>query len=107
MLKTIHFLYPSLEEVFLEKISTKDYLPQCAIPVVFVPDKILREAALDPVTSIKITLYRLAKILKSLVASMPKRKKVTVQIELQARFDEASNISASKCKQKGSNHFLN
>jgi polyphosphate kinase len=57
----------------------------------------LREAALDPkVTSIKITLYRLAKFLRLLVRSsmLPKNgKKVTVQIELQARFDEASNIS--------------
>jgi polyphosphate kinase len=59
--------------------------------------RFLREAALDPkVTSISITLYRLAKnsqIVSSLINAAKNGKKVTVQIELQARFDEASNIS--------------
>jgi polyphosphate kinase len=62
--------------------------------------KFLREAALDPkVTSIKITLYRLAKnsqIISSLINAAKNGKKVIVQIELQARFDEASNISYSE-----------
>jgi polyphosphate kinase len=43
----------------------------------------------------KITLYRLAKnsqIISSLI-NAAKNGRVTVQIELQARFDEASNIS--------------
>jgi polyphosphate kinase len=60
----------------------------------------LREAALDPkVASIKITLYRLAKnsqIVSSLINAAKNGKKVTVQIELQARFDEESNISYSE-----------
>ena len=59
--------------------------------------RFLREAALDPkVTTISITLYRLAKnsqIVSSLINAAKNGKKVTVQIELQARFDEASNIS--------------
>jgi polyphosphate kinase len=68
--------------------------------------KFLREAALDPkVTSIKITLYRLAKnsqIISSLINAAKNGKKVTVQIELQARFDEASNISyAEQMQQEG------
>ena len=49
--------------------------------------------------AIKITLYRLAKnsqIISSLVNAAKNGKKVTVQIELQARFDEASNISYSE-----------
>jgi polyphosphate kinase len=58
--------------------------------------KFLREAALDPkVSAIKITLYRLAtnsQIVSSLINAAKNGKKVTVQIELQARFDEASNI---------------
>jgi polyphosphate kinase len=48
------------------------------------------------VTTIKITLYRLAKnsqIISSLINAAKNGKKVIVQIELQARFDEASNIS--------------
>jgi polyphosphate kinase len=62
----------------------------------------LREAALDPkVTSIKLHYIDWLRILRLLVRSsmLPKNgKKVTVQIELQARFDEASNISMqSKC----------
>lgn len=56
----------------------------------------MREAALDPkVTTIKITLYRLAKnsqIISSLINAAKNGKKVIVEIELQARFDEASNI---------------
>ena len=65
--------------------------------------KFLREAALDPkVTTIKITLYRLAKnsqIVSSLINAAKNGKKVTVQIELQARFDEASNISYAEMMQ--------
>ncbi|MFN4298338.1 MAG: polyphosphate kinase 1 [Thermaurantimonas sp.] len=58
--------------------------------------RMLREAAIDPdVTSIQITLYRLAE--KSRVISAIKNaarngKKVVVVIELQARFDEEANI---------------
>ena len=51
------------------------------------------------VQSIKITLYRLAKeskVVKALMAAARNGKKVTVVIELLARFDEASNINWSK-----------
>lgn len=87
----------SLEGSILEKISKKDYLLHAPYQSFSYLTKFLREAALDPkVTSIKITLYRLAKnsqIISSLVNAAKNGKKVTVQIELQARFDEASNIS--------------
>jgi polyphosphate kinase len=75
----------------------KDYLLNAPYQSFAYLIKFLREAALDPkVTSIKITLYRLAKnsqIISSLINAAKNGKKVTVQIELQARFDEASNIS--------------
>ncbi|WP_300728035.1 RNA degradosome polyphosphate kinase [uncultured Bacteroides sp.] len=62
--------------------------------------RVLQEAAVSKqVTSIKITLYRLAKeskVVKALIAAARNGKKVTVVIELLARFDEASNISWSK-----------
>ena len=62
--------------------------------------RLLREAAISPeVSSIKMTLYRLAKdskVVKTLMAAARNGKKVTVVIELMARFDEASNISWSK-----------
>ncbi len=87
----------SLEGSMLEKISKKDYLVHAPYQSFSYLIKFLREAALDPqVISIKITLYRLAKnsqIISSLINAAKNGKKVTVQIELQARFDEASNIS--------------
>ncbi|MBP6374400.1 MAG: polyphosphate kinase 1 [Flavobacterium sp.] len=90
----------SLEGSILEKISTKDYLMHAPYQSFSYLIKFLREAALDPkVVSIKITLYRLAKnsqIISSLINAAKNGKKVTVQIELQARFDEASNISYSE-----------
>jgi polyphosphate kinase len=50
----------------------------------------LREAALDPkVTSIKLhCIDWLTQIISSLINAAKNGKKVTVQIELQARFDE-------------------
>ena len=90
----------SLEGSILEKISKKDYLLNAPYQSFSYLIKFLREAALDPkVVSIKITLYRLAKnsqIISSLINAAKNGKKVTVQIELQARFDEASNISYSE-----------
>jgi len=87
----------SLDGSILEKISKKDYLVHAPYQSFAYLTKFLREAALDPkVTSIKITLYRLAKnsqIISSLINAAKNGKRVVVQIELQARFDEASNIS--------------
>lgn len=62
--------------------------------------RVLHEAANNKhVKSIKTTLYRLAKsskVVKALIAAARNGKKVTVVIELLARFDESSNISWSK-----------
>ncbi|MCQ2229457.1 MAG: RNA degradosome polyphosphate kinase [Bacteroidales bacterium] len=62
--------------------------------------RLLNEAAIDPkVKSIKTTLYRLAKdskVISALICAALNGKKVTVIIELLARFDEASNIFWSK-----------
>jgi polyphosphate kinase len=96
----------SLEGSMLEKISEKNYLLNAPYQSFSYLTKFLREAALDPkVLSIKITLYRLAKnsqIISSLINAAKNGKKVTVQIELQARFDEASNISyAEQMKTEG------
>lgn len=61
---------------------------------------LLREAAVNPeVKGIKTTLYRLAKdskVIGALIAAARNGKKVTVVIELLARFDEESNIDWSK-----------
>lgn len=86
----------SLEGSIIQKIKHKDFLLNAPYQSFSYVIKFLREAALDPkVISIKITLYRLAKnsqIISSLINAAKNGKKVTVQIELQARFDEASNI---------------
>jgi polyphosphate kinase len=96
----------SLDGSLLNKIAQKDYLVNAPFQSFSYLIKFLREAALDPkVTSIKITLYRLAKnsqIISSLINAAKNGKKVIVQIELQARFDEASNISyAEQMQQEG------
>ena len=87
----------SLDGSILNKIAKKDYLVNAPYQSFSYIIKFLREAALDPnVTAIKITLYRLSKnsqVISSLINAAKNGKKVTVQIELQARFDEASNIS--------------
>jgi polyphosphate kinase len=66
----------------------------------------LREASIDPtVESIKITLYRVAdssKIANALINAVKNGKKVTVLVELQARFDEENNIYwANKLQEEG------
>ncbi len=93
----------SLEGSMLKKIDLKDYLVNAPYQSYSYIIKFLREAALDPyVSCIKITLYRLAKnsqIISSLISAAKNGKKVVVQIELQARFDEASNISYAEVMQ--------
>ena len=94
----------SLQGSILKRISEKDYLIHSPYQSYSYIIKFLREAALDPsVTSIKITLYRLAKdsqIISSLINAAKNGKKVTVCIELQARFDETSNIQYSEIMQR-------
>ena len=62
--------------------------------------RLLQESASDPkVTSIKITLYRLARnsqVVDALCTAAEQGKEVLVMIELRARFDEANNIEWSK-----------
>ena len=68
---------------------------------------LLQEAAISrEVKGIKTTLYRLAKdskVVKALICAARNGKKVTVVIELMARFDEASNIDWSRrCRKPAS-----
>ncbi len=66
---------------------------------------LLRESAIDPhVTSIYMTLYRVAgksKIINALLNAAKNGKKVSVVVELQARFDEEANIFWSNALQEG------
>ena len=86
----------SMEGSLLEKIAEKDYLQYTPYHTFAYVLKFLREAALDPkVRTIKLTVYRLAnnsQVATALINAAKNGKKVTVQIELQARFDEQANI---------------
>ncbi len=88
----------------LEKIAKKDFLQYTPYHTFSYTVKFLREAAIDPkVRSIKITIYRLASIshiASSLINGVKNGKKVTVQIELQARFDEEANIRYAEQMQR-------
>ena len=86
----------SLKSSIIKAIDSKDYLINTPYHTFSYVIKFLRESALDPeVKSIKITIYRLSKIsnvVSSLINAARNGKKVLVQIELQARFDETNNI---------------
>ena len=85
----------SLEGSLLERIAEKDYLMYAPYHTFSYIIKFLREAALDPKVISKITVYRLAKnsqVAASLINAVKNGKKVTMQIELRARFDEQANI---------------
>ncbi|MFT8211066.1 MAG: polyphosphate kinase 1 [Symbiopectobacterium sp.] len=62
--------------------------------------ELLRQASFDPsVLSIKINIYRVAKdsrIINAMIHAAHNGKKVTVVVELQARFDEEANIQWAK-----------
>ncbi|MBZ0326664.1 MAG: polyphosphate kinase 1 [Altibacter sp.] len=99
-----------LKGSLFEKVSQKDYLLHAPYQTFSYVVKFLREAALDPnVRSIKITIYRLAEvshIASSLINAAKNGKEVTVQIELQARFDEAANIWYAEQMQSEGVHLI-
>ena len=65
---------------------------------------LLRDAAIDPkVRTIRMTIYRLAKesaVINALVNAAQNGKKVTVLMEIQARFDEKANIKWAQILQE-------
>ena len=90
-------------ESILESIQIKDrfiHVPYHSFDSYI---RVLQEAASNKMVSeIKITLYRLAsvsKVIRALIAAARNGKRVTVVIELLARFDEASNINWTKLMQ--------
>ncbi len=92
----VHHPDLDLERSILQAVRKKDvllFLPYHTFSYII---RFLREAAIDPqVETIQITLYRLAdksRVISALVNAAKNGKKVTVVIELQARFDEEANI---------------
>jgi polyphosphate kinase len=88
----------------LAKIAERDILQYAPYHTFANTTKFLREAALDPqVETVKITIYRLAEVSQiagSLINAAKNGKKVTVSIELQARFDEQANINYAELMQE-------
>ncbi|WP_299116484.1 polyphosphate kinase 1 [uncultured Winogradskyella sp.] len=98
----------SLEQSIFNSIAIKDYMVHTPYHTFSYIVKFLREAALDPkVKTIKITIYRLAQIshvASSLINAAKNGKRVTVSIELRARFDEEANINyAEQMQSEGVN----
>lgn len=85
-----------LEGSILNQIAERDYMVYTPYQTYSYVINFLKEAALDPqVKKIKLTVYRLAnnsQVAAALINAAKNGKEVTVQIELQARFDEEANI---------------
>ena len=89
-----------IESNLLDQIEEKDFLMYTPYHSFSYLVSVIKQSAIDPtVKSIKITLYRLSKksnVISSLINAAKNGKKVLVQIELQARFDEENNIKVSQ-----------
>ncbi len=99
-----------LDANIMEVISKKDFLLYTPYQNFAYVIKFLREAALDPkVRTIKITLYRLSsdsQVISSLINAAKNGKDVTVQIELQARFDESNNVIFAERLEEAGVHLI-
>ena len=86
----------ALNKSMFSAISKKDIMLNFPYQSFQHVNDFLREAAIDPkVKSIKITLYRVAEnstIVNALINALRNGKDVTAVVELQARFDEKTNI---------------
>jgi polyphosphate kinase len=101
-----HLRYPPIKvlahkdinekESLLKAIRNKDILLHYPYQNFDYIIDLLREASIDPkVTAIKTTIYRVAKyssIMNALINAVKNGKSVVAVLELQARFDEESNI---------------
>lgn len=88
----------------ISQVRSKDVLLSYPYESIGTFIKLLNEASVDSnVTSIKITLYRLArnsKIIEALCTASESGKEVIVLVELRARFDEENNIKWSRVLQE-------
>lgn len=100
----------SMQGSILHQIAQKDYLLYTPYQSFSYVVRFLRESALDPkVRAIRISIYRLAEIshvASSLINAVKNGKKVTVEIEVQARFDEEANIRYAEQMQQEGVHLI-
>lgn len=84
----------------IEVMAKRDFMLHVPYQDFNVFVRLLQEASIDPkVTEISLTIYRVAKnskVVNALINAARNGKKVTVVIELQARFDEEANIYWSR-----------
>ncbi len=89
---------------YFEAIKARDILLHYPYHTFDHITELVRQASFDPkVTVIKINIYRVArgsKLLNSIIDAAHNGKKVTVVVELQARFDEQANIQWTKTLQE-------
>lgn len=103
------FQFPKVDKIepkrngdisLLNKIEQKDLLIHTPYNSYHTILRFFGEAAIDAdVTEIYVTMYRVAndsRIVHALISAAKNGKKVTVFIELKARFDEANNIKWAK-----------
>ena len=87
-------------EAMLDQLIKKDVLNSYPFESITPMIELLNQGANDErVQAISMTLYRVSrqsKIVAALIAASKKGKKVTVVIELRARFDEENNIDLSE-----------
>ena len=89
-----------LSKNIFDTLKKRDYLLHTPFHKFTYILRFLSEASIDPaVKKISITIYRLSKlssVANALINAAKNGKEVTVQIELQARFDEKANIKYAK-----------
>ncbi len=88
------------DKSIIDQVQKKDVLLSYPYESMDAFVKLLEEAAVDPdVTSIRITLYRLAsqsRLADALIRAAENGKEVLALFELRARFDESNNIEWSR-----------
>lgn len=94
----------------IEQIDEKDLFLHYPYESIKPFIRLLDEAAKDEsVTSVKMTLYRVAKnskVIKALCSAAENGKDVLVLVELRARFDEENNIGWSKLLEESGCHVM-
>jgi polyphosphate kinase len=84
------------QKSILEVMAQKDFMLHVPYQDFNIFIRLLQESAIDPrVTEMALTVYRVSKnsrVINALINAARNGKKITVVIELQARFDEESNI---------------
>ncbi len=111
-----HFLYapwkpvdkeePTIEQPIFDTLAVKDIMVHTPYQSYYPVIRFFNEAAIDNcVEEIYVTIYRVAHdsiIVNSLISAAKNGKKVTVFVELKARFDEENNLKwAAKMKEAG------